>query len=98
MDGTTGDVYRCVLLALKSDPAILSFPYDEMLKRTRQICKGDTPVGSSVSESLLQMHKLANAIQSTPVIEWDEDVLDIVEPYFLFFLRCSPALEKLAKK
>jgi hypothetical protein len=98
VDGTSGDVYRCVLLALKSDPAILSFPYDEMLKRTRQICKGDSPVGSSVSESLLQMHKLANAIQSTPVIEWDEDVLDVVEPYFLFFLRCSPALERLAKK
>ena len=32
------------------------------------------------------------------VIEWDEDVLDIVEPYFLFFLRCSSFLSNLAKR
>jgi hypothetical protein len=43
------------------------------------------------------MAKLASTIQSAPVIEWDEDVLDIVEPYFLFFLRCSPHLALLAK-
>jgi hypothetical protein len=36
-------------------------------------------------------------VQTDPVIEWDEDVLDIVEPYFLFFLRCSPHLARLAK-
>jgi len=43
------------------------------------------------------MHKLANTIQSTRVIEWNEDVLDIVEPYFLFLLRCAPAIERLAR-
>ena len=35
------------------------------------------------------MAKLAATVQEAPVIEWDEDVLDIVEPYFLFFLRWS---------
>ena len=33
-----------------------------------------------------------------PVIEWDQDVVDIVEPYFLFFLRCSSRLGSLARK
>ena len=57
----------------------------------------ESPVGSSVVESLSQMSKLAKTVQTAPVIEWDEDVLDIVEPYFLFFLRCSPHLAHLAK-
>jgi hypothetical protein len=98
VDGTSGDVYRCVLLAIKADPSSLSFRYDEMLKRTQKVCKGETPVGSSVAESLSQMGKLAKTVQDAPVIEWDEDVLDIVEPYFLFFLRCSSQLESLARK
>jgi hypothetical protein len=97
VDGTQSDVYRCVLLAIKADPASLSFRYDEMLKRTVNVCKSDSPVGSSVSESLAQMAKLARTVQEAPVIEWDDDVLDIVEPYFLFFLRCSPYLSTLAK-
>jgi nucleoside-triphosphatase THEP1 len=93
-DGSKGDVYRCLLLALKADPPQLSFRYDELLRRSTATCKDESPVGSSVAESLLQMSKLARSVQSAPVIEWDEDVLDIVEPYFLFFLRCSPFLNK----
>lgn len=97
-DGSEGDVYRCVLLAIKADPSKLSFRYDEMLRRTREVCVGDSPVGSSVAESLAQMGKLAKAVQEAPVIEWDEDVLDIVEPYFLFFLRSSAHLVRLGHK
>jgi hypothetical protein len=93
-DGSKGDVYRCLLLALKADPPQLSFRYDELLRRSTATCKDESPVGSSVAESLLQMSKLARSVQSAPVIEWDEDVLDIVEPYFLFFLRCSPFLNR----
>ena len=62
-----------------------------------EYCDIASPVGSSVSESLVQMAKLSKTVQEAPVIEWDEDVLDIVEPYFLFFLRCSPHLSELAK-
>ena len=97
-DGTRGDVYRCVLLAIKADPSSLSFRYEDMLRRAQQVCKGESPVGSSVAESLVQMAKLARTVQDAPAIEWDEDVLDIVEPYFLFFLRWSPQLSRLAKK
>jgi hypothetical protein len=95
VDGTRGDVYRCVLLAMKVDPPRLSFRYDEMLMRTAAQCNGESPVGSSVAQALMQMDKLAKTVQDAPVIEWDEDVLDIVEPYFLFFLRNSLYLSKL---
>ena len=93
-DGSKGDVYRCLLLAMKADPPQLSFPYGEMLARTAAVCMGDSPVGSSLSTSLRLMDQLAKTVQEASVIEWDEDVLDIVEPYFLFFCGvqriCSP--------
>jgi hypothetical protein len=97
VDGTKGDVYRCLLLAMKADPPRLSFRYDEMLARTSAHCSGGGPVGSSVAQALTQMDKLAKTVQDASVIEWDEDVLDIVEPYFLFFLRNSSHLQKLAE-
>ncbi|MCA1410270.1 hypothetical protein I6F30_03690 [Bradyrhizobium sp. NBAIM20] len=97
-DGTTGDVYRCVLLAIKQDPPALALSYEQILSRAAKICDGDSPVGSSLSESLKQMDGLAKLVQTAPVIEWDENVLDIVEPYFLFFLRCSPFIQQLAQK
>lgn len=92
-DGSQGDVYRCLLLAMRADPPRLSFSYGEMLARTADVCVGDSPVGSSVSTSLRLMGTLAGTVQEAPVIEWDEDVLDIVEPYFLFFLRSSTYLQ-----
>ena len=77
---------------MKADPPRLSFPYGEMLVRTANICVGDSPVGSSVSKAAVN-GSAAKTVQEAPVIEWDEDVLDIVEPYFLFFLRSSTYLQ-----
>ena len=96
-DGSAGDVYRCVLLAIRADPPKLSFQYSDMIARTKSECAGENPTGSSVNQALMQMDQLAKAVQDAPdapVIEWDEDVLDIVEPYFLFFLRSSSFLRR----
>jgi len=94
-DGSKGDVYRCVLLAIKADPPRLSFTYDDILQRIKGVSVGESPVGSSVAQSLAQMDQIAEAIQDERIIEWEGDVLDIVEPYFLFFLRNSQYLRKL---
>jgi hypothetical protein len=95
-DGSKGDVYRCVLLAMKADPPRLSFKYDDMLRRVDAVCGGaDRPSGSSVNQALEQMTNIARMVQEAPVLEWDEDVLDIIEPYFLFFLRSSSYLQSL---
>jgi hypothetical protein len=95
-DGTKGDVYRCVLLAMKADPPRLAFKYDEMLARAGAVCVGESPSGSSLNQALEQMDKIARIAQDAPVLEWDEDVLDIIEPYFIFFLRGSSYLKSLA--
>ncbi|MDO3442483.1 hypothetical protein [Agrobacterium sp. V1] len=97
-DGTNGDVYRAVLLAMASEPAQLALRYDEIIARIRAVCLDDFPVGSSVNAALQQMTELSKESNaSSPVLEWNDDVLDFVEPYFLFYLRCSDHLKKLGE-
>jgi molybdopterin-guanine dinucleotide biosynthesis protein len=98
-DSTRGDVYRAVLLAMKNDPAALSIPYDAMLDRVRAVCTADAPVGSSVTSALEQMNVIAEEVQpGKSPLSWDDDTLDIVDPYLLFFLRCSEKLTQLGSK
>ncbi|WP_298810620.1 hypothetical protein [uncultured Sphingomonas sp.] len=97
-DGTQGDVYRCILLALRQSPPRLSFPYAEIYDRTRAVCVKEAPPGSSIASALDQMPEIASDLEpNAPIIEWGDDVLDIVDPYFLYYLRCSPRLMSLAK-
>ncbi len=97
IDSTQGDVYRAVLLAIKANPIATSFSYDEITQRVKKICTGDTPSGSSLTSCLAQMHALSEDLQpGKPVLAWDEDTLDIADPYFAFFLRQSENLNKLA--
>lgn len=97
-DGSTGDVYRAVLMAMAREPAQLALRYDEILFRIKNVCVDEAPAGSSVNAALQQMTELSKESNaSAPAIEWDEDVLDFVEPYFLFYLRCSDKLGQLGK-
>lgn len=95
-DGSDGDVYRSVLLALAHDPPTQTFRYDQVLSRVKAVCREDSPVGSSISESLRQMQVLTKKVApDAEILEWDEDVLNVIEPYFLFYLRCSDKLRSL---
>ncbi|MEY9781300.1 hypothetical protein [Sinorhizobium fredii] len=98
VDGTRGDVYRAILLGIRKNPARLSFTYDEILNRVRDVCSEEAPVGSSINSALEQMHIIGDEVQpGTSPISWDENVLDITDPYFLFYLRYSEKLAALAK-
>lgn len=98
-DGSRGDVYRAILLALSEEPPLLSFTYDNLMARITDICDDDRPVGSSVNSALTQMERLSGSLSpQVPVLEWDENVLEIADPYFLFFLRSSRQLGSLGRQ
>lgn len=98
VDGTRGDVYRAVLLAIRADPIAMSFSYDDIMARIRAICTADSPGGSSVTSCLEQMHMITESLQpDRPVLAWDGDNLDITDPYFAFFLRCSEKINTIAQ-
>ncbi|MCW3797131.1 hypothetical protein OMW55_04830 [Sphingomonas sp. BN140010] len=97
-DGTRGDVYRCILLAFKCDPPRLAYSYDDIYQLTRRVCIEEAPPGSSIASALEQLPQLAENLEPrSQIIEWSDDVFDIVDPYFLYFLRCSSKLKNLAK-
>jgi hypothetical protein len=94
-DGSKGDVYRAVLKAVASNPPRLSFTYEELLSRTIKICKGESPVGSSVTGTCLHINRLAlDKFPKERAIDWDEQkqILDLPDPYLLFYLRWSGRL------
>ena len=95
-DGATGDVYRAILLALNEDPPRLTFDYDEVMVRIKSVCTDDSPVGSSVQLALKQMDGIARDIKKdTPVLEWDDDKLEVTNPYFMFYLRSSHKIHQI---
>lgn len=94
-DTTQGDVYRCILKAVAADPPCLSFDYNELTRRTHNVCARESPPGASITSTCTHMSKLA--IEKFPnerAIDWDENkqVLDVPDPYLLFYLRWSGRL------
>lgn len=100
IDTTEGDVYRVILLALAHGQPIMSLPYQVLMARIESVCTGDVPAASSIVQACRQLDAIAKRISPTErVLEWDDQdltgTLSIVNPYFLFYLRCSRKLQKL---
>lgn len=96
-DGTTGDVYRVVLKAMASNPPRSNFNYQQLLDRVELVCKEQPPTGSSVVGTAAQLRRLAESVRGdtgSSEIDWDEDlqVLDLPNPFFLYYLRWSGLL------
>ena len=83
------DVYPLILKAIAADPPNLTFRYPMLTDRIKSLCEDEGPVGSSITGACNHMARIANESENTPVIEWDSehDVLDIRDPYLLFYLR-----------
>lgn len=97
-DGSTGDVYRAILLALIENPPRLTFDYDEVMGRIKSVCNEESPPGSSVQLALKQMDDIAKQIKKdSPVLEWEDDKLEVTNPYFMFYLRSSQKVEQIHK-
>lgn len=98
-DGSSGDVYRAILLAMIENPPRMSFDYDEIMERIKRVCTQDIPVGSSVQLALKQMDGIAKDIKKTSsILEWDDDKLEVINPYFMFYLRSSQKVEQIYQK
>jgi hypothetical protein len=89
--GGEGDVYECILRAMRADPARLALPYPELKDRIEALCVGDAPRGVAIANSVASMVRIAGQVPLGRAIDWDDEreVLDIVDPYFLFYLRWS---------
>jgi hypothetical protein len=63
-----------------------------------EICTGDSPRPQSIQQACYQLGEIAERMYPQEiVIEWDseDDLLDIADPYLLFYLRNSGQLQRL---
>lgn len=88
-DGTIRDVYPVILFAISSDPPERTIRYANLQGRIASVCPEGGPSGSSVTGACSHMSEIANDAENRVIIEWDieNEVLDIRDPYLLFFLR-----------
>lgn len=101
-DGTKGDVYRAILLAIAAEPPASTIGYSDLLRRIEEVCKSETPGSGSVVTSLRHATNLVRERQPAErIIEWEDTpaggVLNIIDPYLLFFLRSSDRLSQLGR-
>lgn len=88
-DGSATDVYPLVVHAIALDPPELTQRYPNLQKRIQSLCASEPPSGSSVTGACMQIAAIANESENRTIIEWDgeNDVLDMRDPYLLFYLR-----------
>lgn len=101
-DGSRGDVYRAILLALASGAPVMEIPYSDLMERIQKVCVGEGPSASSIVSACRQISRIARRVAPQErVLEWDDQELtgtmSVVDPYFLFYLRRSKKLEALAR-
>lgn len=93
--GWQGDVYALLAKALSLDPPQLTFRYQSLIDRIATACSGAAPSGSSVTSACYHAAAIVNDSVGEKIVEWDteNDVFDIRDPYFLFFLRWSDVVD-----
>ncbi len=97
-DGSTGDMYRAVLLAISQPPPRLDIGYTDLMTRVQRICRNTSPPSSSVRQACNQIATIARTRYPDQfILEWENDTLNIVDPYFLFYLRASRKLAQLGQ-
>ncbi len=101
IDGTRGDVYRVILLALSHGAPVMELPYSDLMGRIQTVCVDEGPSASSIVQACRQIAKIARRIAPQErVLEWDDleltGTMSVVDPYFLFYLRRSKKLDSLA--
>jgi len=93
--GWQGEVYKLLIKALSLNPPQLNFRYQTLVDRISSICNGDSPSGSSITSACYHATNIANDSAGDNIVEWDSenDVFDIRDPYFLFYIRWSEIID-----
>jgi hypothetical protein len=99
-DGRSGDVYLTVMRALALDPPCLAVDSLDLSRRLDQLCTAGSPDKASVVRACTALGQIASgfAAPTSPSLEWDDPAQTVVipDPYLLFYLRWSVALEREA--
>lgn len=91
-DGTHLDIYHVILKMLEEDPPLISIDITEIQRRINSVLsigeKAPSPL--TISNTLTQIQKILQETgEMFQILEWREQKLYILDPFFLFYLRWS---------
>ncbi|RFB13653.1 hypothetical protein DZB84_16980 [Bacillus sp. HNG] len=88
-DGKQGDIYLAVLTAIGNMQNTNKITPDEIRKTLQDILDPrSVPPKQQITNVLIQMDKIAkNDIKGEPAIDFKDNVLYIVDPFLIFYLR-----------
>lgn len=91
-NGASLDIYHVILYMLAEDPPNVSIDINEILQRiTNVLAAGQrTPSSLTISNTLSQIQRILHGTgEMFQILEWREQHLHILDPFFLFYLRCG---------
>lgn len=94
-DKTEADIYHLVLKSISIDPPVLSMHMDDIKSRFTEVLAESEKVPASLVTSNTIMHVekiMQEAAPKLDTIEWREQVLYILDPFLLFYLRWNRSL------
>ena len=89
-EGREYDVYELIVKSIAENPPIMQLKFEEIKDRIYNLLadSGEKPKPQAIKDSLVKLHDLLNGKEDIfRVLEWKEDVLYILDPLFLFYLR-----------
>ncbi|MFC5407636.1 ATP-binding protein [Cohnella soli] len=89
-NGTNLDIYHVILKMLAEDPPLISIDIAEIQQRiTKVLLVGEKPPNPlTVSNTLAQIQKILQETgEMFQILEWREQKLYVLDPFFLFYLR-----------
>ena len=91
VDGTHGDTYKAILVALANTGPKTTVEYELLRSKLKTVLViDDLPQLQQVTRALSQMEKLSSLSEGQPrILEWDpiSNTLYLLDPYFAFYLR-----------
>lgn len=90
VDGTTGDIYQAILLAIAKTGPKTSLTYGEIRSALRYILRDQIPEAHEITRVLDMMTEISKKyIEGEPIVDYDKELstLYISDPFFAYYLR-----------
>ncbi len=87
--GRQGDIYEAILAALGEMQETSKVTPEDIRRKLQDILEPrSVPLKHQITNVLKQMDKIAkNDIKGEPAIDFKDDILHIVDPFFMFYIR-----------
>lgn len=90
VDGRDYDLYELIVKSIAENPPVMRLEFKDVRERIYKLLRAENekPTSQAIREHLVKLQELMNGREDIfRVFDWKENVLYILDPLFLFYLR-----------